>query len=217
MNQTSHSKAGNFLPYVLPFALFALFTYAVPLLDISNGIVYPVKTLAVALALAWFWKSYKDEIRFVISFEAIIGGFIVFALWVLLDGYYPHLGESSFNPYDEAGGGLLYLVVAFRLIGAALVVPVMEEVFWRSFAMRFVMETHFKKIPLGQFSWFSFILISILFGLEHHRWLAGIVAGIVYGALLCRSKNLFVPILSHAVTNLLLGVYVLWTKQWSFW
>jgi len=64
---------------------------------------------------------------------------------------------------------------------------------------------------------FSFIFISILFGLEHHRWLVGIAAGMIYAGVLYKEKNLFAPILSHALTNLLLGVYVLYTRQWSFW
>jgi hypothetical protein len=93
----------------------------------------------------------------------------------------------------------------------------MEELFWRSFLLRYAITSDFKSIPLGQFSWFSFIAISLLFGLEHHRWLVGIVAGMVYAGLLYRRKNLFDPIVSHAITNLLLGIYVVVTGKWSFW
>ena len=109
------------------------------------------------------------------------------------------------------------LFLAFRLAGAAIVIPLAEELFWRSFALRFLEKSAFKSIPLGQFSWFSFILVSLAFGLEHHRWLPGIIAGLAYAGLLYRTKNLFSPILSHAVTNLLLGVYVLSTGRWEFW
>jgi len=93
----------------------------------------------------------------------------------------------------------------------------MEELFWRSFALRFFIKSDFNSVPLGQFSWFSFIFISILFGIEHQRWLVGIFAGMVYSGVLYRSKNLFDPILSHTITNFLLGMYVLSTHQWSFW
>jgi len=216
MSQSS-TRPAHIMPYILPFGVFALFTYSVPLFNIGNGFVYPLKTIGVALALAWCWKSYKDEIRFVFSWEAVLSGVLVFVVWILLDDNYPHLGKTAFNPYEEASGSFVYPVIAFRLIGASLVVPLMEEIFWRSFAMRFVMDANFKKVPLGQFSWLSFILIAVAFGLAHHRWLAGIFAGLVYAGILCRSKNLFVPILSHAVTNLLLGIYVLTTEQWSYW
>ena len=82
---------------------------------------------------------------------------------------------------------------------------------------RFAIKSDFKSVPLGQFSWFSFIFISILFGIEHQRWLVGIFAGMIYSGVLYRSKNLFDPILSHGITNSLLGMYVLSTHQWSFW
>jgi hypothetical protein len=130
---------------------------------------------------------------------------------------YPQIGHSEFNPYDYASGYGVYFIITFRLIGATLVVPLMEELFWRSFALRFAIKSDFKSVPLGQFSWFSFIFISILFGLEHERWLVGIFAGMVYSGTLYRSKNLFDPILSHTITNFLLGMYVLLTHQWSFW
>ena len=92
-----------------------------------------------------------------------------------------------------------------------------EEIFWRAFVMRFLIASQFKRIPLGQFTWYAFTLTAVAFGFEHHRWLPGILAGAAYGALLCRTRNLFSPIQAHAVTNLLLGLYVIYTEQWSFW
>jgi len=85
------------------------------------------------------------------------------------------------------------------------------ELFWRSFVLRFAIRSDFKSAPLGQFSWFSFIFVSLLFGFEHDRWLVGIFAGMVYAGVLYRSKNLFDPILSHTITNFLLGFYVIST------
>jgi uncharacterized protein len=204
-------------PHILPFAVFAVITILVGAFDFPQGISYPLKTILTAACLVWAWNGFRSEIRFRFSWTAVLAGVFVFACWVGLDGLYPHLGESAFNPYQEAEGATVYVLVAFRLIGAALVVPVMEEVFWRSFALRFVLQSNFKDIPLGKFSWYSFVLIAILFGFEHHRWLAGILAGMVYAFLLYRSKNLFEPILSHAVTNFLLGAYVLYTGEWSYW
>jgi CAAX prenyl protease-like protein len=103
------------------------------------------------------------------------------------------------------------------LIGATLIIPVVEELFWRSFALRFLIKPDFKSVTLGQFTWFSFLVVSIAFGFEHHRWLPGIVAGMVYAGVLYRSRNLFSPIQAHATTNFLLGIYVIATKQWHFW
>ena len=206
-----------YIPYVAPFALFAVCIYLGPLFNIPQVILYPIKTALVAGTLIYFWNVYEQEIKFSFSWLAVLSGVIVFFIWVLPEGLYPQIGHSEFNPYKRASGYGVYFVITFKLIGATLVVPLMEEIFWRSFALRFAIKSDFKSVPLGRFSWFSFIFISILFGFEHHRWLVGIFAGMIYSGLLYRSKNLFDPILSHAITNLLLGIYVVSTHHWSFW
>jgi hypothetical protein len=217
-SSTRSSALRDALPYVLPFALFALITYASGGLGFPPALAYAAKTVLVAAVLVRFWREFREEI--VVSFRAvdILAGIVVFVLWVGLEGTYPLLGNpSGFDPYDAASGQAVYAAIAVRLAGAALVVPVMEELFWRSFAMRFLIDSNFKALPLGRFSWFAFLIVSVAFGLEHHRWLPGIIAGLVYGALLLRSRNLFSPILAHGVTNLLLGVYVLATQSWELW
>lgn len=217
INGTISYQKSSCIPYIFPFALFAVCIYVGLLFNISQRFMYPVKTVLVASSLIYFWNAYKQEIRFSFSWLPVISGILVFFIWVVFEGMYPQIGHSEFNPYDYASGYGVYFIITFRLIGATLVVPLMEELFWRSFALRFAIKSDFKSVPLGQFSWFSFIFISILFGLEHERWLVGIFAGMVYSGTLYRSKNLFDPILSHAITNFLLGMYVLLTHQWSFW
>jgi CAAX prenyl protease-like protein len=205
------------IPYIVPFALYAVCLYTAPLFNISQFLVYPVKIILVTASLIYFWKAYRQEIKFSFSWLAVISGVVVFFIWVLPEGLYPQIGYSEFNPYKQASGYGVYFLIAFRLVGASLIVPIMEELFWRSFALRFSIRPDFKSLPLGHFSWFSFIFISLLFGFEHHRWLVGIFAGMIYAGVLYRRRNLFDPILSHAITNFLLGVYVVLTHQWSFW
>ena len=206
-----------YIPYIAPFVIFGIFLYAGPHLPISQGLAYAIRTFLVAASLIYFWNAYRHEIAFSFNWLAVISGVLVFFVWVLPEGLYPQIGHSAFNPYEQSTGYGVYAVIASRLVGAVVVVPVMEELFWRSFALRFAIQSDFKSLPLGQFSWFSFVFVSLLFGFEHHRWLVGIVAGMVYAGLLYRSKNLFDAILSHAITNFLLGIYVLYTHQWSFW
>jgi hypothetical protein len=112
---------------------------------------------------------------------------------------------------------LLYLLIFFRLLGAVIVVPIFEELFWRSFALRWLIDENFSAVPIGTFTWFSASAVILAFGFEHHRWLAGIFAGLLYHALLYYKKDLSACVIAHAVTNLLLGIYVLLTQQWSFW
>ena len=105
--------------------------------------------------------------------------------------------------------GLLALII--------WIVPVMEELFWRSFLMRYLINQDFRSVPMGAFTWFSFMGVAILFGLEHHRVIVGIIAGLLYNLLLIRQKKLKGAILAHGVTNLGLGIYVLLTGSWMFW
>lgn len=214
----SKTSLNDYLPYVLPFFAFAGFTYLVPVFKMSPAWVYPAKTLTVLILLAVFWPRVRDQIRFSLDLNAVMAGIVVFIFWIGLENHYPKLGPATvFNPHDLAQGQGVYLLMACRLLGATLVVPVMEELFWRSFALRFLIDTRFTRVAPGTFTWFSFIFVSIAFGLEHHRWLPGILAGLVYALTWYQKKNLFSPILAHAVTNLLLGLYVIVNQAWEYW
>jgi CAAX prenyl protease-like protein len=104
-----------------------------------------------------------------------------------------------------------------RLTGAALLVPVMEELFWRSFVMRWIHDHDFLAVSLARVGYKALALSAVVFGLEHHLWFAGLLAGLAYGWLYIRAGNLWVPILSHGVTNGLLGAWVVYTQSWEFW
>jgi len=208
------------LPYVIPFAIFIGFGLIAS--QFENGVyfLYPVKTIAVAIALYWYRKSYVELFQKISIKSIIIAGFVgivVFVIWILPEGLYPTLGESQFNPFVFENRSWIIFQIIFRLTGAVLVVPIFEELFWRSFLIRWIIDQEFKKIPIAKFTWLSFILIVIFFGLEHHRWLVGMAAGVIYNGLLYQQKNLWSCIIAHAVTNLALGIYVLLTHNWSFW
>jgi CAAX prenyl protease-like protein len=108
-------------------------------------------------------------------------------------------------------------LAVMRLAGAALLVPVMEELFWRSFVMRWIHKPDFLKVVPAEVGIKALAISSVLFALEHHLWFAGLLAGLAYGWLYRRSGNLWVPTLSHAVTNAALGIWVLYTGNWQFW
>jgi CAAX prenyl protease-like protein len=93
----------------------------------------------------------------------------------------------------------------------------MEELFWRSFLLRYLISPHFQAVRLGTFTPFSFVATVVLFGVEHDLWLAGMMAGAAYTLLLYKTGRLWPCILAHAVTNLSLGIHVLMTGQWQWW
>jgi len=204
------------VPYVLPFAAFLLFTELARWVPHSLLWVYPLKTIVAGGLLLWFRKTYS-EIKFDFSLLAIAVGIVVLLLWIPLYGDYLLMSEPKIvNPY-ELVGSLALPWIAIRLFGSSIVVPVMEELFWRSFLLRYLVNPDFRQVPLGTFTTSALAISVTLFGVEHNQWVAGIVAGLLYTLLLYRTKSLFSCIVAHAVTNFLLGVYVLITQQWQYW
>lgn len=210
-------KAWPWLPYVAPFGVFAVLTTLLPMTPLGAETAYFFKTSVAGVMVVIFWPLLRREIQWTFDGLAVAAGVGVFLIWIALEGLYPQIGHSSFDPYTVAGQTSVTVVIGIRLFGAVMVVPLVEEIFWRAFVMRFLVASRFKSVPLGQFTWYSFIITAIAFGFEHHRWLPGIAAGIIYAALLHRTRNLFSPILAHAITNLLLGLYVVYTGQWTYW
>ena len=222
MPDSSEGKK-NWVPYVVPFIIFLTLTEAARYFSAHAHLLYIVKTITVG-GLLWFWRrSYASDFRFKSSMggylSAVIMGLFVLAIWILPDKIFPQYGtDEVFNPFSfNIPQFAAYALIAVRLIGSAIVVPVMEELFWRSFLLRYLVNPDFKKVSLGTFSWFSFVAVVILFGVEHHRVLQGMIAGVIYTALVIRQKSLRGCIIAHGVTNLGLGVYVIATQQWSFW
>jgi CAAX prenyl protease-like protein len=147
-----------------------------------------------------------------------LAGLATFALWVSIDATLSVTGAPrGFDPGLFPEGALRLLMTATRVAGAVLVVPLMEELFWRSFLLRYLIDADFESVPLGRFSWNSFLVTTVLFGLEHHLFLAGMAAGAIYNELLYKTRSLAQCVLAHAVTNLALAVYVLCTGKWQFW
>ena len=185
--------------------------------------LYPLKTLLVAGLLVYLWGQYEElhfaDFKNVLHTAAsIVIGLVVFALWINMDWGISTFGDNKgFDPFLITDVTTRNIIIFFRICGAALVVPIMEELFWRSFMLRYVITSDFSSIRIGTFTLTSFLICSGLFGLEHNLLLAGIMAGAVYSLLLYWTKSIYQCILAHAVTNFVLGLYVLNTGYWQFW
>ena len=207
---------------VAPFAVFVVLTTMQGQLgEDSRYWLYLVKTL-VGAWLIWEMRPFVEEMRWRISWEAVVVGVAVFAVWVGLDGLYPRLGEldAGWNPNKQFGEGsaLAWLYVVVRIAGSSIVVPPLEEAFYRSYVYRVLVKTDFRTMPLGQFHLLSFVVTSSIFGLLHpDRWLAGILCGLAYQWLVIRKNRLGDAMTAHAITNFLLGLWVVWKGAWSFW
>lgn len=207
---------------VFPFGLFVILTFAQGQLGPDSAYwVYLVKTL-VAAWLIWETRSYVAEMRWALSWEAVLVGIVVCVAWVGLDGLYPRLAkpEGQWNPVGQFGSGTatawFYIIV--RWAGSTIIVPPLEEVFYRSFLYRYFVRINFLSMPLGQFHTLSFVVTSSIFGLMHpDRWVAGVLCGLAYQGLVVYKNRLGDAMTAHAITNFLLASWVIWRGDWSFW
>lgn len=145
-------------------------------------------------------------------------GLLVFGLWIVLDAPWMQLSEptASFVPVGP-DGQLDWALIVVRWLGAALLVPVMEELFWRSFLMRWIANPRFEGVDPRESGLKALVLSTFLFMLAHTLWLAAIVAGLVYGLLYQRTGKLGCAVIAHAVTNGVLGIWVIGSGHWEFW
>lgn len=208
--------------YVAPMAAFLALTAAEGYAGRAYIPLYVAKVVVVSGLLVYFratWQDMRPSARVIPAAVAV--GLFVFAVWVLLDRWlaYPHLGSrTALNPFASIQSPAARAAfVAARLYGLVLVVPVMEELFWRSFLLRYITRPDFEALPIGVFSWMAFFVVAGLFGLAHPEWLAAVICAIAYGLLLRQTRSLFACVVAHAVSNLSLAVYVLLAHDWRYW
>ena len=158
----------------------------------------------------------------------MVVGLVVFAVWVSPQAFFGAAprSEGGFNPTllaavpgAEQGGTLYWVSVTMRFLRLVAVVPVLEEIFWRAFLLRWLVREDFLSVPFGTWTPLSFGAVTVGFMLEHTRpdWPAALVTGLLYNLVAVRTRNLPACVAAHAVTNALLGGYVMYTHQWGFW
>lgn len=221
------------LARAIPFAIAILFLAVAPLTEYSEARgwrivedarwLYAVQSALAAAAIGLLWRFYAElaappRAQAGYWLLALVCGALVFLLWIWLDHGLLVLGTSGegFVPLD-ADGRIIWGLVAIRLAGAVIIVPIAEELFWRSFVLRWIDKPDFLSVRPQQVSLRAMLLSSVVFGLAHSLWLAGIIAGLAYAALYRLSGNLWVAVLAHAVSNLMLGVWVVVNGNWDFW
>jgi hypothetical protein len=208
----------------VPFIIFVLLTAGQGQFGPASAYwFYLAKTAAGLWLIAETWPLVP-EMRWAFSWEALVAGLAVLAMWIGIDPYYPKLAlsktvEANSNPNLVFGehSPLSWFFIVVHLFGMTVVVPPLEEVFYRSFLYRFIARPNFLEVPLSQFLPLPFVATALVFGFEHNQWLAGILCGMAYQWLVLRKNRLGDAMTAHAITNLLLGIYIVWRGEWKFW
>lgn len=182
--------------------------------------IYPTQTILCGGLVLWFWREYELRWPQRIGFGVVIG-LLVFVLWISPQAFFGFSPRTTgFNPTIFTDQKFLYGgTILFRFLRLVIVVPLVEEIFWRGFLLRFLVHDQFERVPFGSFSWLSFAVVALAFGFSHPSpdWPAAIATGMLYNWVAYRTKSLATCVITHALTNLLLGFWIMSTGQWGFW
>jgi hypothetical protein len=217
------------LAYVAPFAIF------LGLLELSrivsfSQLVIQAGFVGTMLAVLWLVARQAPDLqsgfRLRHFLPSALLGIAVFAAWIAPDLLFPGyrhgwLFENALTgsavagfPADARQPAVLWL----RALRACIVVPIVEELFWRAWLMRWIVAPEFLKIPLGSWSPRAFWIVAALFASEHGSfWAVGLLAGVLYNWWMIRTKSLADVMLAHAVTNACLSLYVVVAGKWEYW
>ena len=219
------------VPYVVPFILYLLFSqvavyynsfypwlYIATVIMVSGATLYllsgrnlfqahrnvlPGIAFGIAGIIVWILLSKSNLDEAVIS---------VLPVWLQPDQ------RLGFNPFETISGPFFqWVFILIRSVGLVLLVPVAEELFWRGFLLRWVIAANWEEQPLGVFTFRSFLWVVLLFTSAHPEWFAAAAYCILLNILLYWKKDLWLCIVAHSTSNLILVVYVLLTGSWILW
>jgi hypothetical protein len=213
---------------VAPFVIFVLLTAAQGKFGAASAYWFYLAKTLVGAWLIWEIRPFVTEMRWAISWEAVLVGGGIFFLWIGVSGEWttqnslwvklgfshpPEKFAAAWNPNAQFGNGsaLAWLFIAVRIFGSTFIVPPLEEVFYRSFLYRYLASQNFLSVPLNKFLPIPFFATAFVFGFSHNEWLAGIFW------LVLRKNLLGDAMTAHAITNFLLGIWVVTRGAWQFW
>ncbi|MGD0363407.1 MAG: CAAX prenyl protease-related protein [Bryobacteraceae bacterium] len=208
--------------YIAPFAVFVALRW----LPFPPERLALVRILLVASTLLWLSRrAMRRRISFPIG--SVLLGIGVLAIWIAPDILWHEYRDAwlfhnritgiarstlsadlKSNPY----------FIGLRVLESAILVPIVEELFWRGWLMRWIIRPDFEGVAIGRYTALSFWAVALLFASEHGPyWDVGLIAGMAYNWWCVRTRNLADCMLAHAVTNGLLAAYVLLFDQWQYW
>ncbi len=213
--------------YVGPFAVFVAWLALDHYVPLANPAKEVVRDLVVLAGIVGFARRLLPAaLRPTRPLASVALGLAVCALWVapdlLVPGWRGHwLFQNAVTGALKTSippGELTPLMLALRTARAALLVPVLEELFWRGWMPRWLQDQQFERVPLGRYTPLAFWGTAVLFAAEHGPyWEVGLLCGIIYNGWMWRTRTLGDLVLVHATTNLALSLFVIATGRWTFW
>jgi len=223
---TAEEPRQSAAPYIVPFVAFLAFLAIQSYIPLTQRTEFALR-LVILSAILWVFSRRVIDFRVQYPLTSVALGIGVFLLWIgpdaLIPGYRSHwLFQNAITGSTHASVPSDALVdpwlLAFRSIRAVIIVPIVEELFWRAWLMRWLIDREFWKVSLGAYLPSAFWITAVLFASEHGPyWEVGLMAGVAYNWWMVRTKSLGDLILTHAVTNGALCAYIIYTQKWEYW
>ncbi|CAN5888146.1 hypothetical protein BH11GEM2_BH11GEM2_21430 [soil metagenome] len=225
MHEPTEQAQGSTVAWIGPFVLFLVWIAIDKFLPIANPAKEIVRDAVIAGSILFFSRHLlpKSAPHWLASIAIGLG---VCVMWIAPDALMPGWRNHALFQNGITGhitvsipeGELSPLMLVLRTMRASLLVPVLEELFWRGWLPRWLQDTNFAKIPLGKYTPLAFWATAALFAAEHGPfWEVGLVCGIIYNLWMQKTRSLGDLMLTHATTNLALSLYVIGTQRWMFW
>lgn len=217
--------------YTAPFVAYLLGTSFIARFgDAWYPLLYGLVVIGIGIGLPWLlWKTKALRPHWRVA-PGIALGVVGIGIWIWLCSLHAEQlitqflpvwlqpqDRVGFNPLEQLEGRLVWMFVAVRLLGIAIIVPVAEELFWRGFLLRWLIDPDWEKVPLGEFTLASCAIVTLMFSLAHPEWLAAAVYCLLMNGLFYWKKDLWQCVIAHGVSNFLLAIYVLYFEAWQLW
>lgn len=212
--------AGALIPFIALLVgtlLMGLYTQSGP------NPIYVVKALCMAGGLVWtrdrWWPLLMQELMRARS--TVLFGLIAFALGAAMAVVWAWMHPIDTQANGEFAASFVNLAVwqqslwlVIRVFGACLMVPLIEELFFRGYVM--------SKLSgwVGDLKWpdaartiIPLLVSSALFAVMHQAWLVAALVGLGYGLIRLR-MGLFAAVVAHGATNVMVVLIAFYTQQW---
>lgn len=218
--------------YIVPFVLYLLGTSFIGRFDDAwYPIAYGTVVTLVGIATCLLLRGKRILQPHVHVGWGVVFGMAGIALWIglchlhleryvteFLPSFLQPGERESYNPFDALGRGWqAWGFVFVRIVGIAVLVPVAEELFWRGFLLRWLIDPDWEKIRIGEYTRQSCAIVTLMFTLAHPEWLAAASYCLMVNGLLYWKKDLWLCIVAHATSNLLLAIYIMVYGVWWLW
>jgi len=202
--------------YLMPLLAILAAGMVAHALSAGFDLLYPLRLLCAVAVLVVYRRSYRG-LDWNFSWRGVTAGAAVFVLWAAFAHFFttpapiPHDLAMQSRPLQTAW-------IVCRAAAAITTVPIAEELAYRGYLMRRMVRADFSTVPFKGLPWWAIAVSAAAFGVMHgNLWIAGVIAGLVYGAVAAKTGKIGESVIAHATTNSLVAVQVLLFGQWQLW